>query len=306
LFLAIVGRLVMSTSRRLSSVFESADEIAFDDTSRFILLSDCHRGDNSWADDLAHNQTLYFHALNQYYEQEYTYIEIGDGDEMWENKRFKDIRRAHSNVFWLMSEFYKKDRLHLVWGNHNIIWRKPKNVQKHLYEFENEREGTMEPLFPEIKVHEGLVLRHSNTDRKILIVHGHQGDCMSDRLWWLSRFFVRHVWKPLQIWGIRDPTSPAKNHKKRNEVERRITEWIEADEKRMVVCGHTHRPWFPAVGKPLYFNTGSCVHPRCITGIEINSGAIELVKWWVRPDQTGALHIAKETKAGPTPLRDLS
>ena len=28
-----------------------------------------------------------------------------------------------------------------------------------------------------------------------------------------------------------------------------------------------------------YYNTGSCVHPRCITGLEITPGAFTLVKW---------------------------
>ena len=29
------------------------------------------------------------------------------------------------------------------------------------------------------------------------------------------------------------------------------------------------------------FNDGSCVHPRSITGIEIQNGSIALVKWWM-------------------------
>ncbi|MBU4455849.1 hypothetical protein KJ586_05065 [Patescibacteria group bacterium] len=28
-----------------------------------------------------------------------------------------------------------------------------------------------------------------------------------------------------------------------------------------------------------YYNTDSCVHPRCITGIEITPGAFTLIKW---------------------------
>ena len=90
----------MSTSKRLTQVFKSSKEIPFDDTSKFIFFSDCHRGDNSWADDFAQNQNLFFHALNQYYDQGFTYIEIGDGDELWENKNFGDIRRAYDNIFF--------------------------------------------------------------------------------------------------------------------------------------------------------------------------------------------------------------
>jgi len=78
----------MSTSKRLTEVFKSAEEILFDDSSKFIFFSDCHRGDNSWSDDFADNQNLFFHALNYYYNKGFTYIEIGDGDELWENKIF--------------------------------------------------------------------------------------------------------------------------------------------------------------------------------------------------------------------------
>ncbi|MBN1262191.1 MAG: serine/threonine protein phosphatase, partial [Anaerolineae bacterium] len=74
----------MSTSSRLSGVLASAPEIPFTDDDRFIFFSDCHRGDNSWADDSAHNQSLMFHALQHYYREGFTYIEVGDGDELWE------------------------------------------------------------------------------------------------------------------------------------------------------------------------------------------------------------------------------
>ena len=105
--------------------------------------------------------------------------------------------------------------------------------------------------------------------------------------------------------GIKDPTSPAQNFKKRREVEQKIIGWIKANNNQMLICGHTHRPMFPKVGGPLYFNIGSCVHPRCITGIEIHDGKIELVKWWVRPDdESGVLCVTKETKVGPKRLRD--
>ena len=56
----------MPASKRLTEVFESATEIPFDDSSKFILFSDCHRGDNSWSDDLAHNQTGVFHLIWRY------------------------------------------------------------------------------------------------------------------------------------------------------------------------------------------------------------------------------------------------
>ena len=292
----------MSTSKRLTEVFESAKEIPFDDSSKFILFSDCHRGDNSWADDFAHNQNLFFHALNRYYNEGFTYIEIGDGDELWENKRFADIRRAHSHVFWLMGEFHKENRLHLIWGNHDIERKDPKKVEETLYRYYDDRKERYEPLFDGIEVHEGLVLRHTGTDNRIFLVHGHQGDLIDDRLWWLGRFFVRNLWKHLQLLGVNDPTSPAKNFEKRRKVEKEIIEWIKAKDQ-IVICGHTHRSMFPDEGEPPYFNTGSCVHPRCITGIEIQNEEIVLIKWWVKPKDDGALYVEREVLEGPKKLQ---
>jgi UDP-2,3-diacylglucosamine pyrophosphatase LpxH len=285
----------MSTSKRLSQVFEAAKkkEIVIDESSKLILFSDCHRGDNSWADDFAHNQNLLFHALDCYYENGFTYIEIGDGDELWENKRFEDIRCAHSDIFWKMGQLYEEKRFYLIWGNHNRKWKSPKNVRKHLSRYYDERTGNFESLFPDIEVHEGLVLSYSPTGDRIFLTHGHQGDLLNDRLWWAGRFVVRKVWKVLQIAGMRDPTSPAKNFKARGKVDKKIGEWAKAN-KQMIIAGHTHRPRFQSAQSAPYFNVGSCVHPRCITGIEIENGSIVLIKWSVKVGPDGRLAIKKE------------
>jgi UDP-2,3-diacylglucosamine pyrophosphatase LpxH len=288
----------MSTSKRLTEVFESAHEIPFDDSSKFVFFSDCHRGDNSWADDFAHNQTLLFHALNYYYNEGFTYIEVGDVDELWENRDFADIRRAHSHVFWLIRKFHTEQRFHLIWGNHDIERKDPTTVAKTLYRYYDDRSGEYKPLFEGIQVYEGITLRHADRGYSLFLVHGHQGDLINDRLWWLGRLFVRHFWRHLQLLGVRDPTSPAKNLVKQGQIEQKIIEWVK-DKDQMTICGHTHRPMFPRVGEPLYFNTGSCVHPRCITGIEIVNGEIALIKWWVRPMPGGGLHVVNEPIVKP-------
>ena len=291
----------MNTSERLAQVFKSAKEIPFGDTSKLIVLSDCHRGDNSWADDFAHNQHLFFHALTHYYNEGFTYIELGDGDELLENRRFSDIRLAHSHVFWLLSKFHTENRLHLVWGNHDIERRDPSVVESTLYRYFHHRHGADEVLFEGVKVQEGLILRHLYTDRKILLVHGHQGDLLSDRLWRLGSFFVRHFWRHLQLLGVRDPTSPAKSLHKQARVEKRLIAWAKAS-GQMLITGHTHRPRFPDDGTAPYFNDGSCVHPRCITGIEIEGGEIALVKWAIRTEDDGTMRVAREVLVGPKPL----
>ena len=143
-----------STAQRLSDVFEQAraNPIPFDDSSKFILFSDCHRGDNGWADDFAHNQLLFFNALCWYYENGYTYIEVGDGDELWENRDFSVIRREHSHIFSLMQKFFLDDRLYLIWGNHDIERSDKKIVEEQLFSYEDVRERTRKDLFKGIEV----------------------------------------------------------------------------------------------------------------------------------------------------------
>ena len=286
-----------STAQRLSDVFEQAraNPIPFDDSSKFILFSDCHRGDNGWADDFAHNQLLFFNALCWYYENGYTYIEVGDGDELWENRDFSVIRREHSHIFSLMQKFFLDDRLYLIWGNHDIERSDKKIVEEQLFSYEDVRERTRKDLFKGIEVQEGIVLKHSVSGHELFLVHGHQGSFESEHIWRVSRHVVGRVWKPLQVFGVNDPTLPSQNEQKRHEVEDKIQAWIRARNNQPLVCGHTHRSWFPLPGEVPYFNTGSCVHPRCITGIEIEGGNIRLIKWWNKAeDRTRYLKVEVE------------
>jgi UDP-2,3-diacylglucosamine pyrophosphatase LpxH len=291
----------MNTLKRISQVLESAEEIPFDKYSRIVLMSDCHRGIGNWIDNFSKNQNLYFAALTHYYNEEFTYIEIGDGDELWENDSLAEIINVHSDVFWILSKFFNKDRLYLIFGNHDIVKKDSDFVKKNLYQYYDENKKTHISLFKNIKIHEGLVLRHKITQEKIFIIHGHQADYINDKMWPLSRFLVRYLWKPLESLGINDPTSTAKNYKKKDAVEKKLTEWAKR-EKNILIAGHTHRPSFPDIVEAPYFNDGSCVHPRCITAIEIIQDCIILVKWSIKTKSDGSLFIGRDVLAGPRNL----
>ena len=293
----------MSTSKRLSQLMSTAKIIHFDETSKFIIMSDCHRGEGNWSDNFSNNQNLFFTALDYYYKRDFTYIELGDGDELWENRKMKNIIKTHSDVFWLMSLFYQKGRFHMIYGNHDIVKRDPRYIQKTCNSFYCDSSNSKRALFPGIKIVEGLILQYQNKDDKILLAHGHQGDIINDELCMLSRFLVRYLWKPLELIGIQDPTSTSGNTEKKNYIEKNMIHWVKKN-NQMLIAGHTHVPAFPKVGEPLYFNDGCCVHPRCITGIEIADGCIALVKWSImtRPDRV--LYIGREILEGPVELTD--
>lgn len=295
---------MFSSKKRLDRAYKNAKILDFDNSSKFILFSDCHRGDNSFADDFANNRNIYFHALKHYFLEGFQYIEIGDGDELWENLSFESILFAHKNVYLLMKQFYDLNKLHMIWGNHDMVYRDPKYVARHLTTYFDPKTGKDEELFRGIEYHEAIILKHCETNQEIFLTHGHQADWWNYLFWRWSRFMVRVLWKPLNVMGIADPTSPAKNYKELIKVERRTKKWISENNNLLTIIGHTHRPRFPEPGDIAFFNDGSCVHPRSITGIEIDKGNISLIKWQIATKEDGTLQIVRVLLEGPIPISD--
>ena len=199
----------MTLNKRLNRLFETAPRIPFDNRSKLVLFSDCHRGEGSWADNFAKNQGLFSYALNHYYENGFTYIELGDGEELWENKRLQNIVDSYRNIYRMFSRFYGKKRLYMLYGNHDMEKRNPEKT-KCLDTVFDSRKKCLTALCPGISFYESLVLKEKDGDTEILLLHGHQADFINYNLWILSRFLVRYLWKPLEMVGMHDPTSAAK------------------------------------------------------------------------------------------------
>ena len=113
----------MFTDKRLMKAYKNARVETINENSRFIFFSDCHRGDDSVSDEFSRNQNILKMALEYYFEKGYTYVEVGDGDELWEYPKFKHIRLAHSDVFAILKKFHDNNRLIMMYGNHNIYLR---------------------------------------------------------------------------------------------------------------------------------------------------------------------------------------
>ena len=313
---------------------------------KLACMSDMHRGDGSGADDFAQNSLIYRCALEHYLENGFTYVELGDAEELWENDNFDQIYITHTMVYELLAKFHDPDpgkTCYLkVWGNHDLYWK--------------DNEAIYRSLFPGIEIYEGIVLEtglregggeafgedaigdgrggaaapgvgeyagvaaspgppEANAPSQmcqpkpgaILLIHGHQADpkCCGEMAV-VSKFFVHNFWPDLQRVGIKDPTRAALNPGLCNEVDKRLHEWANRNDQGIaaIIAGHTHRAVFENLSlteqryleskvrtdgvtfkhQPdrSYFNTGSCVHPLCITGIEItfeNGPCLRLVKW---------------------------
>ncbi|MBL4745839.1 MAG: metallophosphoesterase family protein [Flavobacteriaceae bacterium] len=286
----------------MSLAFKKAHALHITKHSKVIIFSDCHRGNNSYADDFSHNSKIYKHALDNYCDKDFTYIELGDGIELWENNDFSEILTSYKDVFDLLLKFHDKNQLYLLWGNHDMVFKKKKNVSKILGSYLDKNTGKRVPLFTDLSYYESLRIHLDGFKQSIFLMHGHQADFFNYHCWKLSRFLVRYLWKPLQRIGYKDPTSPAKNHKELIRVEKRIKKWIQHHDNQMVITGHTHRPRFPRPDELPYFNDGSCVHPKSITGLEIVGLNISLIKWETITSKEGKQKIGKTIIEGPTPL----
>lgn len=291
----------MKADKRLTTAFKHAETITIDKNSKYIFFSDCHRGDDSVSDEFIRNQNIFLHALNYYYKENYVYVEVGDGDELWEYKKFSVIRLAHTDVFTVMKKFYDSGRFISLYGNHNIYLKSKRFVKSNYYQYYDEYNQKTVDLFKGIRPKEALVLRYKDTGQKIFVLHGHQGDFMNDQLWFLSMLLLRYFWRYLHLVGFDNPTSPARNLFKRHKIERIYDEWIDRH-KVMLICGHTHRPKFPKADELPYFNTGCCTRTRGISGIEIINGEILLVDWRIAADEEGGLRVHRTVVRGPEPI----
>jgi UDP-2,3-diacylglucosamine pyrophosphatase LpxH len=273
--------------QRLNRALETAVPVPFDDTSRLIFFSDCHRGDNSPADAFARNKPIYLAALTHYFDEGYTYIEVGDGDELWFNGRFSDIVAAHRDIFDLLHRYDDDERLYLLIGNHDTY-----NAFRH----QGDKDG--------LPTYHSLLLTHRLTQRSLLVAHGHQADLTSSRYYTVTRVAARSFRRWAHLRDILtgafdvpadsgpDATLLAANSRfagQGKRIEQRIVEWIQ-QRQIPVICGHTHLMNMPGPAAPPYFNTGCCVRPGYITGLELCGGELSLIKWSLDSHGNGVRH----------------
>lgn len=261
---------------KLDKIFRKAKRLGIDDNSKLAIMSDCHRGTGDNDDNFIKNQNIFKAALLYYYAKGFMYVELGDGDEMWEVKNYKDIIEEHLDTFQQLKKFHDSNRLIMIYGNHDADKKYQEVLEKYFYTYYNRITKKKEPLLSNLEVYEAVVLNYKNHD--IFMLHGHQVDFLNSNLWQVSKFLVRYVWRYLEQIGIKAPTSAAKSYRVTSKVEKKLKKWSSINHK-MLIAGHTHRPSFPKMGQSLYFNDGSCIHPNGITCIEIENGNISLVKW---------------------------
>lgn len=282
----------MSAYSRISKGFETALVLPLNHSSKYVLMSDCHRGRGNANDNFLKNEYLYLAAMKFYFKKGFTYLELGDGDELWENRSIEEIKEMHKSSFQAIGDYYKNHRMYALYGNHDMIKKKTKKFQKYMLTCACDKNMCQISLCPDIKFYEGIILKDEEKGKDIYLTHGHQTDILNSTFWKVSRFLVRYFWRPLEALGIPDPTSAAKNNIKKKKSENRLMNWAVSNGK-ILITGHTHHPMTGTWDAP-YFNTGSCIHPSGITAIEIQDRCIRLVKWSLQADEKLAMYAKRE------------
>lgn len=282
-------------SKKLNKIYQKSNRIIIDDNTKLVIMSDCHRGSGDNYDNFLKNQNIFKAALNYYYKREFTYIELGDGDDLWEVKDFKSIIEVHLDTFKQIKKFYDDDKLIMVYGNHDLSKKKNAILEKYFYKYYDNDKKKEEFLLNGLVVYESFILEYDNHD--IFLIHGHQVDFLNGTIWWFSKFLVRYMWRILEFIGVSDPTDSAKNNKIIRRVEKKLENWSIKNNK-ILIAGHTHRAIFPKIGYSLYFNDGSCIHPNGITCLEIEDGQIALIKWVFEVNDEGAIYVKRKVLEG--------
>lgn len=256
---------------------------------KYVIFSDLHRDKyGSKAGDFWANRELYTEALEDYFRKGFTLIENGDGEELWQFN-LKEIMKSNEKIYSILSKFYDKNRLHLIYGNHNVDM---KFRIFHRYWTEN--------LFPGLK-YKPLLFIGDN----ILVTHGHQWDLVY-KIGFIPVRLIVAFWKYMELIGFSsfDPSIPAANPDDGKRIDRRISRWGEKMGYTMI-CGHTHHAKFKSDGD-WYFNSGCGTSDGRITGLEIEKGGISLIEWIAYKNGSVKKRIIYETDLydGPVVAKD--
>lgn len=298
---------------------------------KFIILSDQHKGARNGADIFALAERNYLVALKHYNENNFFYINLGDSEELWENK-LHAIKRHNQATFETEKSFLSRNSFIKIFGNHDLYWDNSPLAQKNLKKIYGQN----------ITIYEGLILNCTNSKEplEIYMTHGHQGDLQSDGNWF-SKWFVATIWGPIEAYLRINPNTPANNDDLKTEHNRMMYQWSSKQKGMLLITGHTHQPVFKSLTQieklykelqltnkkkdfaafteikkqiihrekkgnkvssfvellETYFNSGCCCFDDGdITGIELQSGLIRLIKWQYNTANESERIILEEAK----------
>ena len=141
-------------SKKLDKIFKNSKRLFMDDSTKLAIMSDCHRGSGDNYDNFVKNQNLFKAALQYYYAKGFTYVELGDGDDMWEVKDYENIIEVHLEAFKQLKKFNNSGRLIMIYGNHDMVKKSPAVLEQYFYKYYNTITKQEEPMLDSLIVYE--------------------------------------------------------------------------------------------------------------------------------------------------------
>lgn len=183
----------------------------------YVVFSDFHIGDGSKADNFRKNNDAMIKALKYYrnHENKYSIILLGDIEE-FHQFALDDIKEEYKGIYNELNKF-PKNRIHRVYGNHDIEW------------------GLTDPLF---KKQSKTAKEAIKIGDKIMLTHGHQAEESYEKDIHVVRTgttIFRFI-ENLLNWGSSPILSESPSFK-----DYIYSEWAQK-EKINFICGHTHCP----------------------------------------------------------------
>ncbi|MCC6286382.1 MAG: metallophosphoesterase family protein [Chitinophagaceae bacterium] len=282
---------------------------------KIIIFSDLHKGNKKRSDDFAPAEQNYLAALDYYNREGYTLIMLGDSEELWKFNLFT-VQKYNHPSFDAEKKFLHRKALIKVFGNHDIFWHddpfaklqllntygqtikvyegiilrhhlQEKNINiflTHGHQGDGQSDGNKfsawfvakiwAPLqsYLELNIntpatndilkteHNQFMCEWSSQQENLLLVTGHTHQPVFESLTHLERLYK-------QLLIARQQNDTTAIAKLQEEIAFRRQEYDHVSEDYLHV-------------KPTYFNTGCCCFSDGdITGIEIENGAMRLIKW---------------------------
>lgn len=237
---------------------------------KVIVFSDQHKGAKDGADDFMLCEPNYLAALDYYDEKKFLFISLGDNDELWEN-RWPAVKKNNTRSFDKEKKFVRRNAFIKIFGNHDLAWNTDLDTGIEMQKIYGQK----------VKVYEGVLLSMTIEKREfsIFMTHGHQGDAQSDGNWF-SKFFIAHIWAPLQAYLKVNPNTPAYNTTKKTMHNRIMYEWSAKQKNTFLVTGHTHQPVFESLTQleRLYWRLEEAQKEKDSDGIDKIKKEIEIVE----------------------------
>jgi predicted phosphodiesterase len=284
-------------------------------TGKFIIFSDQHKGARDFADDFRLAEKNYISALNHYLSNNFTMISLGDCEELWENK--PDVVMAKNQAdLQLESQFLEQGRYYRVYGNHDLEWKYEFQRNLYLKKVFGDNLKVYEGLVLSTRYndrdysvflshgHQGdkksdgnwfstwvvaaiwtpiqryLEISINSTSDSFELVDKHnimmyEWSAQQNNMVFISGHTHKPVFASLDhIERITKQMEAAKNSNDMAALQA-LTE--ELERRKAEYAGKQHHK---TMVKPSYFNTGCCCfEDGDITGIEIESDNIRLIKW---------------------------